>query len=66
MSYVMMPKEQSDFIQNLKKDMLEATNMSDNEAYEFAFRVWQCKGIVARYVTMEQEYDPSHESEVQP
>lgn len=49
-----MPKEQSDFIQNLKKDMLEATNMSDDEAYEFAFSVWQCKGILTRYVTMEQ------------
>lgn len=54
MSDVMMAKEQSDFIHNLKKDMLEATNMSYDDALEFAFRVWQCKGIVARYVTMEQ------------
>lgn len=42
MTSVMMPKEQSEKIQRIQKEMLERTNMTENEAYDFAFRCWQC------------------------
>lgn len=45
-----MPKEQSDFLEKLKNEMLESTNMKPDEAYEFAFRVWQCLDILKKYV----------------
>lgn len=42
MPSVMMSKEQSEKIDRVKKEMLERTNMTENEAYDFAFRCWQC------------------------
>lgn len=37
-----MPKEQYEYIKRIQDDMLECTNMTENEAWDFAFRCWQC------------------------
>ena len=36
------PKEIQDKIDRIKKEMLDRTNMTENEAYDFAFKCWQC------------------------
>lgn len=36
-----MPKEQADYIYNVQQYCLDATNMTEEEAYNFAFRCWQ-------------------------
>ena len=36
-----MPKEQKEYIERIQKDCLESTNMTESEAYSFAFRCWQ-------------------------
>jgi hypothetical protein len=36
-----MPKEQYDYIKAIQDDCLESTNMTENEAWDFAFRCWQ-------------------------
>lgn len=41
MSGDMMPKEQQNYIEKIQKHCLEETNMTENEAYDFAFRCWQ-------------------------
>ena len=41
MSGDMMPKDQQEYIDRIQKHCLESTNMTENEAYEFAFRCWQ-------------------------
>lgn len=38
-----MSEDQSAFIKELQEYMLKATNMSDEEAYDYAFKVWQTK-----------------------
>lgn len=37
-----MPKEQFEFISKIQADMLESTNMTKDEAWDFGFRCWQC------------------------
>ena len=37
-----MPKEQFEHIKIIQKYMLESTNMTEDEAWDFAFRCWQC------------------------
>lgn len=37
-----MPKEQYEYITAIQHDMLEITNMTEDEAWNFAFRCWQC------------------------
>ena len=37
-----MPKEQFEFISKIQADMLESTNMTKGEAWDFGFRCWQC------------------------
>ena len=46
----MMPKEQFDFIEVLRDYMYEYSNMSRDEAYDFAFRVWQFRGYLMTYL----------------
>lgn len=41
MSGEAMPFEQQDYIDRLQQYCLEATNMTESEAYNFAFRCWQ-------------------------
>lgn len=41
MSGEMMPKEQQEYIEKIQNHCLEATNMTENEAWHFAFRCWQ-------------------------
>ena len=41
MSGDQMPKDQQEYIDSIQKYALEATNMKENEAYDFAFRCWQ-------------------------
>lgn len=57
MSDNVMPKEQSEFINDLKEQMLVATNMTENEAYDFAFRVWQHQDYLHRYIEMKWGID---------
>ena len=42
-----MPKEQYDYIRKIADLCLEATNMTDVEAWDFGFRCWQM-GFVRR------------------
>lgn len=43
-----MPKEQREYIDKIKKDCLESTNMTESEAYSFAFRCWQNDYVKSR------------------
>ena len=52
---VMMPKEQSEKINRIKNEMLRRTNMTENEAYNFAFRCWQCNLDFVKRKRTEQE-----------
>ena len=45
-----MNEEQKRFIEALQKEMLSATNMTENEAYDFAFRVWQMKDFLYYFI----------------
>lgn len=45
MSGDIMPKEQIEYIENLSKFMLDKTGMSKEQAWHFAFRCWQFKGV---------------------
>lgn len=36
-----MPKEQYEYIEKIQRDCLERTNMTEEEAWNFAFRCWQ-------------------------
>ena len=36
-----MPKDQYEYIKAIQDDCLECTNMTENEAWNFAFRCWQ-------------------------
>ncbi len=42
----MMPREQYDFIKDIHDYMLEASNMTENEAWDFGFRVWQFRDFL--------------------
>lgn len=42
-----MPKGQREYIDKIQKDCLESTNMTESEAYSFAFRCWQMDYIKA-------------------
>lgn len=46
----MMPLEQFQFIEGLRDYMYEYTNMSKNEADDFAFRVWQVQEYLKDYI----------------
>ena len=43
----MMPKEQALAIERIKNHCLDATNMTEEEAYNFAFRCWQLNYVRA-------------------
>lgn len=47
----MMPKEQSDFIEEVRDKALESFNMDEHEAWDFAFRVWQGQDFLQRILT---------------
>lgn len=49
-----MPKEQFDFIKGIQDKMLDATNMTEDEAWNFAFRVWQMKDFLKEYLKEEE------------
>ena len=57
MSGNVMPKEQAEFINDLKEQMLVNTNMTENEAYDFAFRVWQHQDFLHWYIEMKWSDD---------
>lgn len=42
-----MPEEQANFIVELSVKAYESTNMTKDEAYNFALRVWQLQEIVS-------------------
>ena len=44
-----MPKKQNDFITGIQQYMLEASNMNEHEAWDFAFRIWQFKDFLQKY-----------------
>lgn len=43
-----MAREQREYIEAIEKDMLESTNMTEQEVIDFAFRCWQC-GYVKKH-----------------
>ena len=53
----MMPKEQYDFIKGIQDYMLEATNMEENEAWSFGFRIWQTRNWLRKYIAIEVSED---------
>ena len=50
----MMPKEQSDFIEEVRDKALESFNMDEHEAWDFAFRVWQGQDFLRRILKAER------------
>lgn len=48
-----MPKEQADYIHNVKLYCLNATNMTEQEAYTFAFRCWQLGFVKKKHIVKE-------------
>ena len=52
-----MPKEQYDFIKGIQDYMLEATNMEENEAWSFGFRIWQTRNWLRKYIAIEVSED---------
>jgi len=46
-----MGKNQKTFIKEVKEYMLSSTNMTDDEAYDFAFRVWQSHNWLVKKLT---------------
>ena len=51
-----MPKEQFEFISKIQADMLESTNMTKDEAWDFGFRCWQCGYAKAEYINKSTEH----------
>lgn len=51
-----MPKEQQAFIETIQLDCLEHTNMTNEEAWNFAFRCWQL-GYKKKYKTKKMRVD---------
>lgn len=45
-----MPKEQYEFIEGIKHKMLDASNMKESEAWDFAFRVYQFDDFLRNYL----------------
>lgn len=54
-----MPKEQQEFIDELEKHMLVVSNLGPEEAYQFAFRVWQHKKYLKQFLTKDDEHADS-------
>lgn len=50
-----MPKEQQEFIDELEKYILEASNMDKDEAYQFAFIVWQHRKHLKAFLTKDDK-----------
>lgn len=46
----MMPESQSRFINILQEYVISATNMTHDEAYNFAFRVWQMQEYLKKFL----------------
>ncbi len=46
----MMPESQSRFINILQEYVISATNMTHDEAYNFAFRVWQMQEYLKEFL----------------
>lgn len=47
-----MPEEQKAFIETIKEHEIEVTNMTENEAIDFAFRVWQDRNWLKEFISM--------------
>lgn len=45
-----MPKEQYEFINGIQQKMLDASNMKKDEAWSFAFRVYQFDDFLRNYL----------------
>ena len=50
MSGDVMCKEQYDFIKGIQDYMLEASNMKEDEAWDFGFRIWQFQEWLKGYI----------------
>lgn len=53
-----MSKEQKDFIDKIILLMLKSTNITENEAYDFAFRIWQMRHRLADILVDKKMIDP--------
>jgi len=53
-----MSKEQKEFIDKIIILMLESTNITENEAYDFAFRIWQMKHRLVDILVDKKTIDP--------
>lgn len=58
-----MPKDQQEFIDELEKYILEASNLDNDEAYQFAFRVWQHRKYLKQFLSKDDK-DWEHECKV--
>lgn len=52
-----MSKEQQEYIEKIQKDCLERTNMTEEEAWNFAFRCWQLGYMKPTKVLVEQIFN---------
>ena len=50
MSGDMMPKQQYDFIKGIQDNMLEASNMTEDDAWRFGFLIWQHQEWICKYL----------------
>ncbi len=53
-----MSKEQKDFIDRIIALMIKSTNITENEAYDFAFRIWQMKSSLMDILVDKKVIDP--------
>lgn len=50
MSSICYDPERDDCVSTIEAYCKESTNMTDDEAYDFALRVWQMQGWLASYL----------------
>lgn len=54
MSGCQIPKEQFEYMGKIQDDMLDRTNMTEQEAWNFAFRCWQCGYVNKKEIESQQ------------
>ena len=52
-----MPKAQEEYIKKIQDDCIERTNMTEEEAYRFAFRCWQLGYMIPTRDMVKQIFD---------
>lgn len=56
-----MPREDFRFIKKIQVYMLDSTNMTNDEAWSFGFRIWQSKEWLTKYLLDDARNDIAYE-----